>query len=54
MALTVAAGVLDLDDVGTHVAQGLGGIGAEDEFGQIDDADAGERAPIVWHDCFPK
>ena len=44
VAHDVARAVLDLDDVGAHVAHQLRGVGAEHDGGEIQDLDARERA----------
>ena len=43
-ALAIAGGLLDLDDVGAQVAQGLGGVGSEHELGQVDHPHAVQRS----------
>ncbi len=40
----VAFGAFDLDDVGAHVAEGLGGHGAEDHGGEVEHGDAVQGA----------
>jgi hypothetical protein len=44
VARQVALRRLDLDHVGTQVTQGLGGVGAHRDAGQVEDANARERA----------
>jgi len=44
----LAAGRLDLDDVGAEPAQELGAGGARLELGEIQDPDAGQR--VIGHD----
>jgi hypothetical protein len=53
----VAAGRLDLDHVGTEVRQHLGRRRSHDDFGDVDDAQAGERpalARVVLRDRGPR
>ena len=48
----VALDRFDLDDVGAHVAQRLRRERAEHDGGDVDDADAGERAGWLLSRCF--
>src|SRR5262249_47029229 len=49
VALAVAARILDLDDVGAHIAQGLRRGRPEDELGEVEDAHPVERTLLVGH-----
>ena len=50
VALAVAARLLDLDHVGAEIPEGLGGVGAEHELGQVYNAQAVQGAfrLVVW------
>ena len=41
---TFFAGLLDANDVGAEIGENLGRVGPEDHAGQVEDADARERA----------